>query len=127
MKRILLFLLATGLVFLLSGCTTKNYSVSDFESMLNNNNISFEKVKDESPDDGIKELYYYYFDDESVLQLFIFDTKSDLYKSVKKDGFLEYTTTDYKVYLTLNGNMGITFDGNSNYKSLITTKFEEMK
>ncbi len=127
MKKIIMAVVLISLTFLLTGCKTKEFTIEEFESMLTENNVTFERNQDNSPDEGINSLYYYYFDDESVLQLFVFDTKSDLYKSVKKNGYLDYTTTDYRIYLTLNENMGITFDGNSNYKSLITTRFEEMK
>ncbi len=129
MKKIFIAVIVMfSFLILFTGCKSKKeYTYSNFEKMLKENNINFEKVEDKSPEEGIKNLYYYYFDDESVLQLFVFDTKSDLYKSIKENGYFDYESPYYRVYLTLNENIGITFDGNSNYKSLITTKFKEIK
>lgn len=116
--------------FLLTGCSWQNkseLSVSSFEEILKQNNITYSKLNEEKPREGIKETYYFYFDDETMLNLYVFDTKSDLYKQVKKDGTMNNTDIGGEFFVTLNKNLAISFEGDSKYKALITEKFEALK
>lgn len=127
MKKIIVGLLVVCSCFLLTGCVNNGLTVNNFENMLKENNITFEKIENENPREGLKKEYNYYFNDDSMLKLFVFDTNSDLYKQAKKDNMIDEVGVDAKIAVTLNENLGISFEGNSNYKVLIKDQFEKIK
>lgn len=129
MKKAFTFFLLVCSIFLLSGCGVKtagNKGVNEFENMLKENKITYDKMENENPQKGLKKEYYYYFDDESMVKLLVFDTSSDLYKQAKEENMINEAGIDAKTAVTVNENFGISFASESAYKVLIKDKFENL-
>ncbi len=126
-KFLLVIIIILVLLFAYNGFNGKTFSESDFEKVLENNNINFEKIEIKNSKNGIEKMLNYYFDDESVLNLYVFDKDSELYKKVKKNEYISDSEMDNKIFLTINQNLGISFENNSIYKGIIIDGFEKMK
>ena len=123
MKKILSLLLITGSIFLLAGCgATTNDGEKDngnnnppvvetkskfeqFESALTEKGITFEKIEKSASMVGAKEGYGYIFNDDSSVELYLFDTSSEAYKKVKSSGHI--TIEMMEITMPVDDNKGI--------------------
>lgn len=136
MKKILMVCMIVVSCFLLNGCgnTTNNNGgnkeisrVDKFENMLKENSITYDKLEEENPRDGVIKSNLYYLDDDSILILYVYDTESEVYKQVKEEGTMDNLDVAGQFFVIRNGDMAITFEGECKYSALITEKFEALK
>lgn len=90
MKKILTILLTVLTIFTFVACTESKTQTKfeQFESMLDENNIKYEKTTKAAAIVGAKEGYGYKISDNEKFELYLFDKNTDAYKKAVKDNKL---------------------------------------
>lgn len=132
MKKITKFISAVFL-FLLLGITTacnnnyefeenqsKNDIIFKFETKLNENNITFDKISIDVNEQGAKESYYYYIEEGNPLIVYVFDENSNEYKTILQNKYIKKEHNPEPISVEIN--KGIVIEKNSDmlhYDSII--------
>lgn len=142
LKSVLSFLLATVMVISFVGCgnngDTGVSSASDieavkldkfqqFEKELLDKGIEFEIVEKMGAMIGAKEGYGYKFNDESSVELYLFDKGSDAYKEAIKTSKVSIESLGMTMRVDFNDDICIYYNGEVTNRSDIETIFNSLK
>ncbi len=102
--------------------------VTKFDAELAKNNIDFEKIKLVNPEHNSDETYYYYLNDDSVFVLYIFDTNSETYKDIIKNGYIS-SSEGVVEQIEIEYNSGLVIEKNINTEAFdfVISSFNNVK
>lgn len=126
--KLLLLLIITALFF--SGCEKKDYSVKeqvitssiiyDLDVKLNENNLNYNKIESTENDQNASGCYYYYFEKNNPIVIYVFNENSEDYKKI--DNEKEIYTNDSPDPIEVETHKGLVIEKNntiSNYDEII--------
>ena len=130
-KKILPFMIIIILVTLCA-CEKKTTNSSEneiisskdpiiqFDEGLTKKGIDFKKLELETPQNGSEKTVYYYFDDNSQLSVYLFDTNSEKYQEILDNGYITYEGTEQSIEIIANKGLVIEKNtGISNFHKII--------
>lgn len=102
--------------------------VTKFDAELAKNNIDFEKIKLVNPEHNSDETYYYYLNDDSVFVLYVFDTNSETYKDIIKNGYIS-SSEGVVEQIEIEYNSGLVIEKNINTEAFdfVISSFNNVK
>lgn len=102
--------------------------VTKFDTELAKNNIDFEKIKLVNPEHNSDETYYYYLNDDSVFVLYVFDTNSETYKDIIKNGYIS-SSEGVVEQIEIEYNSGLVIEKNINTEAFdfVISSFNNVK
>ena len=129
MKKILLLLIITPLFF--GGCEKKDYSVKEqaitstiiynLDVKLNENNLNYNKIESTENDQNADACYYYYFEKNNPIVIYVFDENSEYYKKIDNEkGIYTHSSPDP---IEVDTHKGLVIEKNntiSNYDEIIS-------
>lgn len=98
-----------------------------FESALTEKGLTFEKITKSAPMVGAKEGYGYIFDEDSSVELYLFETSSDAYKNVKSSGNITIESMGITMPVDINNGIVIYYNGDVSNKTEIVNIFKSLK
>ena len=98
-----------------------------FEKGLSDRQIEFEVIQKMGSMVGAKEGYGYKFNDETSVELYLFDKNSDAYKEAIKTNKLYVESFGIAMNVIFNDDICIYFNGDVANKADIETIFESLK
>ena len=107
--------------------TVKLDKFQQFEKSLSDRQIEFEVVQKIGSMVGAKEGYGYKFNDETSVELYLFDKNSDAYKEAIKTNKLYVESFGIAMNVIFNDDICIYFNGDVANKADIETIFESLK
>lgn len=107
--------------------TVKLDKFQQFEKSLSDRQIEFEVVQKMGSMVGAKEGYGYKFNDETSVELYLFDKNSDAYKEAIKTNKLYVESFGIAMNVIFNDDICIYFNGDVANKADIETIFESLK
>lgn len=107
--------------------TTQVDKFEQFEKALSDKGISFEIVDKAASLVGAKEGYGYVFDDETSVEIYLFDKNSDAYKAAVKSNKITVEGFGFTMDVVFNGDICIYYSEDFANKAAIQAIFAAIK